>query len=180
MYLSLCGVVVIFFKKNKIKGSLKKAFSNIKEEFNQHLDSINQNTDEINANYDYIMELEAKMEKLEEKTNDLQMEVSHLKGEDKKIEKVYPKIYLTNREKEIFKLLYSNEELTFIQISRKLSLTKQLVERYISNLVVKGVPILKSKRENEVYLSLEPHFKAQQAKENLVGLDSNVLKGFID
>ncbi len=169
-------MVVIFWKKNKINSSLKKVFSKIKEEFSQHLDSINQNTDEINANYEYIMELEAKIEKLDEKISELQLEVSHLKGESKKEAKIYPKISLTNREKEVFILLYSSEELTFLQIARKLSLTKQLVERYISNLILKGVPIMKSYRENEAYLSLDPHFKMQQAKENLVGIDSSVLK----
>ena len=174
-------MVVIFWrrKNSKFDLSLKKAFSTVKDEFNQHLDSINQNTDEISANYDYIMKLEAKIEKLDEKINDLQLEVSQLKGEEKKIEKKYPKINLTNREKEVFVLLYSNEELTLLQIARKLSLTKQLVEWYVSNLVLKGVPIIKSKREDEIYLSLDFHFKTQQAKENLVGLDSNILKGLL-
>jgi len=175
-------VVYIFGKKDtkKRKSPLKDAFSKVKEEFNQHLDSINQNTDEINANFDYVVELEAKIEKLDEKISELQLEVSQLKGDKKKETKKYTKISLTHREKEVFLLLHSNEELTFLQIARKLSLTKQLVERYISNLVLKGVPIIKSYRENEAYLSLNPHFKAQQAKENLVGLDSNVLKDFVD
>ncbi len=176
-------MVNIFGRKNKIKkleSSLKDAFSRIKEEFNQHLDSINQNTNEINANYDYIMELEAKIDKLNEKISDLQLEILQLKGEDRKEPTKYNKIALTNREKELFLLLYSNEELTFLQIARKLSLTKQLVERHISNMILKGIPIVKSYRENEVYLSLNPHFKVQQAKENLVGLDSNVLKDFVD
>ena len=176
-------MVDIFYKKNyseKAESSLKDAFSKIKEEFNQHLDSINQNTSEINANYEYVMELEGKIDKLNEKISELQLDISHLKGDSKKEPKKYDKINLTNREKEVFLLLYSNEELTFLQIARKLSLTKQLVERYISNLVLKGVSIIKSYRENETYLSLNPHFKAQQAKENLVGLDSNVLKDFVD
>ena len=126
------------------------------------------------------MELEAKIEKLDGKINDLQMEISHLKGDEHKTTKVYPIINLSNREKEVFLLIYSNEELTFLQIARKLSLTKQLIEHHVSNLVVKGVPIRKSSRENEIYLSLSTHFKTQQAKENLVGLDSNVLKGLLD
>jgi len=29
-------------------------------------------------------------------------------------------------------------------------------------------------------LSLESHFKSQQAKKNIVGLDSNILKDFLD
>ncbi len=176
-------MVDIFRKKNdseKTESSLKEAFSKIKEEFNQHLDSINQNTNEINANYEYIMELEGKIDKLNEKISELQLEFSHLKGESKKEPKEYDKISLTNREKEVFLLLYSNEELTFLQIARKLSLTKQLVEQHISNIILKGVPVIKAYKENDVYLSLNPHFKVQQAKKNLVDLNSNVLKDFVD
>ncbi len=182
MPLVIFGGVEIFRKKatiERINSSLKKAFAQIKEEFNQHLDSINQNTDEINANYEYIAELDAKIDKLNEKISDIQMELSHLTGSNKEIKK-YDKISLTNREKELFVLLYSYEELTFLQIARKLSLTKQLVERYVSNLILKGVPIIKSYREDETYLSLDPHFKAQQAKENLVGIDSSFFRNVND
>jgi len=107
------------------------------------------------------------------------MELSHLNGNKEKIKK-YDKISLTNREKELFVLLYSYEELTFLQIARKLSLTKQLVERYVSNLILKGIPIIKSYREDQTYLSLDPHFKSQQAKENLVGIDSSFFKDIND
>ena len=167
-------MVIISKKQKKEDSSLRKAFSKIKEEFNQHLDSINQNTSEINANYEYIMELEAKIEKLNEKISDLNMELSQLKGIEHKNEKKFDKIRLTRTEKEVFLVLYYGEELTFLQIARKLSLTKRLVERHISNIILKGVPIIKSNREGELYLSLDTNFKDQQARENLVGLDYDV------
>ena len=170
------GSIVRNKKDIEIENSLRDAFSKIKEEFNQHLDSINQNTDEINANFEHITELEAKIDKLDEKISDIQMELLQLKGVKKEDMKKYEKINLIKTEKEVFVLLYSNEELTFLQIARKLSLTKQLVERYISNLILKGIPVIKSYREDETFLSLDPHFKAQQAKENIVGLDSDTLR----
>lgn len=166
----------IIFKRDKevtlkseikeVKKELKKNLSSIRDEFEDHLEAINENTNEIQSNYEFLCELDSRIEKLNEKIDKIQF---LLEG---KREINYEIMPLTRREQEIFLVLYtSNDFLSYSDIAKKTTLTFSLVQAYISNIIAKGIPILKKYINNKVLLYLEPAFKSTQAKENLVQVD---------
>jgi len=169
-------VLNIIFKRDKevtlkseikeVKKELKKNLSSIRDEFEDHLEAINENTNEIQSNYEFLCELDSRIEKLNEKIDKIQF---LLEG---KREINYEIMPLTRREQEIFLVLYtSNDFLSYSDIAKKTTLTFSLVQAYISNIIAKGIPILKKYINNKVLLYLEPAFKSTQAKENLVQVD---------
>tara|TARA_Y100000310_G_C20621722_1_gene783703 strand:+ start:987 stop:1535 length:549 start_codon:yes stop_codon:yes gene_type:complete len=157
------------FVKNQIGSSLKE----IKEELDEHLISVNQNTNEIQTNYEYLCELDSKIEKLKERLDEITvfLGISHPKSDYK----ISP---LTKNEKEVFLVLYTRGEekdyLTYKEIARYLALSKELVMNYITNIIEKGIPIIKRYADNKVYIKLDPNFKSLQAKENLVKIDEEI------
>ena len=86
---------------------------------------------------------------------------------------------LNRREQEVFLILYTLEEIkgsvTYLDIARKLCLTEDIVASYISNIIQKGVPIIKRYIANQAHLSLNPKFKALQAKENILQIEQRTL-----
>ena len=156
---------------------LKKAFSMIKNEFSEHLTSINQNTNEIQSNYEYIYELNSKIEKLAERVD----EISVYLGLSKQ-SKDYEIKPLTRREQEVFLVLYTLKEessMTYSIIARRLALTESLVQTYVSNIIAKGVPIVKKYVNNRVHLSIDYNFKVLQAKENVAGIHKKISEGLL-
>lgn len=148
--------------------NLKQSFSRIKEEFNNHLDSINANTNEISSNYENILELEMKIDKLSEKLDDIYMMLSE---EDVSVRQKTPaKIDLNLREQELFMLLYekNGDLLDYRKISRTLGLTENLIEKTVSAMAMKGVPIIKRYVDEKVYLLLDTEFRNLQAKQNII------------
>ena len=100
-----------------------------------------------------------------------------LVDEEFKAEKLSP---LTRREQEVFMVLYTNdEELTYLDISRKLGLKEDSVKDYISSMCTKGVPIIKKFIPNSVLISLDPEFRSLQAKENILSIHEEVAKEFV-
>ena len=85
---------------------------------------------------------------------------------------------LTKNEKEVFLVLYTKGEekdyLTYKEIGRSLALSKELVMGYITNLIEKGIPLIKRYAENQIYIKLDPKFKNIQAKENIVNIDEAI------
>lgn len=155
----------------EIKKDLKKNVNSIRDEFEDHLEAINENTNEIQSNYEFLCELDSKIEKLSERIDKIQF---FLEG---KKEKKYDIISLTKKEQEIFIVLYTSEDfMDYSEIAKKTTLTFSLVQAYISNIIAKGVPILKKYISNRAFLYLDPAFKSLQAKENLVEIDSSVIK----
>jgi hypothetical protein len=149
---------------------LKAAFGTIKEEMNVHLETINQNTSEIQSIYEYLNELDAKIEKLNERIDSLQMVVAPDDGEDLSIE-------LTHREQEVFLVLYSeNTSVTAKDIGRKLGFTDEMVNRYVYNMISKGIPILRHYRDGDMLISLDLKFKDLQARKNVLKIDESVSK----
>ncbi|MEA3515488.1 MAG: hypothetical protein U9R34_08475 [Nanoarchaeota archaeon] len=156
---------------------LKKSFRQIKQEFSDHLTAINQNTNEMESAHEYLCELDSKIEKLAERIDEISM---HL-GIAKKAPN-YNIRPLTRREQEVFLFLYTQDDgisLTYTQITRRLALTQPLVQTYISNMIAKGVPIVKKYVNNIEHLSLDLHFKALQAKENIVGIHKTISKDLL-
>ena len=162
-----------------IKGPLASDFvSQLNDELEDHLIAINENTNEIQANYEYLCELDNKMAKLTERLDQIQMFLQKhgFKVEEKPFFEVKK---LTSREQEVFLILYTLEEskgpLTYLDIARRTGLTEDLVAAYITNMVQKGVPILKRYINNQAHLRLDPVFKQVQAKENILQIEQKVL-----
>ena len=156
--------------------ALKVSFSKIKEELDVHLDSINENTNEINANFEHVARLEDKLDKLNERIDELHMMFSSLIGEKPKAKEVeFEKIKLSTREQEVFLTLYTSQnELTYYDISRKLGLTPDLVEKYVKMMLDKGVPIIKKLTENKLFLMIDDEFRNIQTKENILKINENI------
>ena len=94
-------------------------------------------------------------------------------GKAKKEFKITP---LTNKEKEVFMALYSLGEVqpfvSYRQIAKKVRSSENLVASYITNLIEKGVPIIKKYDGGIAYIKLDDLFRQVQAKENLVGVNT--------
>ncbi len=157
----------------EVKKDLKKNLTSVRNEFEDHLESINENTNEIQSNYEFLCELDNKIEKLNERIDKIQF---LLEGKKESNYEVMP---LTRREQEIFVVLYTSDDfLSYSDVAKKTTLTFSLVQAYISNIIAKGIPILKKYVNNKVFLYLDPAFKALQAKEDLVEIDNSVIKTF--
>ena len=153
-----------------MQNSIKKAFSEVKEEMNVHLETINQNTSEIQAIYEYLNELDAKIEKLNERIDEVQMFVTPVEEDKFSIE-------LTHREQEVFLVLYAEtSSITAKDIGRKLGFTDEMVNRYIYNMISKGLPILRQFKDNEMHISLDLKFKDLQMRKNVLKIDESVSK----
>lgn len=156
----------------KVHESLGISFSKIKEEMDDHLQSINENTNEIQLNHDSMSELDNKIEKLNQRLDEIEMFIRHATGEEEEIK-------LTLREQEVFLALYTNEELvTYRDIAKKLGLTESLITKYITDIIKKGVPLVKLYEKNRVYLQIDEKFRDMQAKNNILNISETVQKQF--
>lgn len=154
---------------------INRAFEQIKEQFEDHLESINENTNEIHSNFEYLCELDRKIDKLSERIDELNHLMRQQSGEktEKKSFKLQP---LTKKEKEVFYALYILTEqkryTTYKDISKRVCYSEDLVASYITNLIEKGVPIVKKYTNKIAYLALDHEFRQIQAKENIVGVNT--------
>lgn len=163
--------VLIDDKQVSLKAEVKSFVKDMKDELDEHRDAINNNTNEIQSNYEYLCAINEKIEKLSERLDTLSMLLNGSK--DKKEFKVSP---LTKKEKEVFMALYtlgdSRSFVTYKEMARKLCMTESLVSNYITNIVEKGIPVLKKYAGGIVYLKLDSKFREKQAKENIVGINT--------
>ncbi len=155
--------------------SLRKSFDAVKNEFNVDLDTINQNTSEIQSIYDYLAEIDSKIDKLNERIDEMQMLVNpSMKEEQFNVE-------LTHREQEVFVVLYAaQDKITAKEIAKKLGFTDEMVNRYVYNLISKGIPVLKQFLKDEMYLYLELKFKDLQARKGVVQISESISKQLLD
>jgi len=150
---------------------IKLSFNKIKGELDVHLDSINQNTSEIQNIYDYLQDLDSKIEKLNERIDELNMFVGPKMTEEQL------SADLTHREQEVFVVLYAQEDkITAKDIARKLGFSDEMVNRYIYNLITKGIPVLKQYEGDTVQLYLDLKFKNLQAKKNILKIEESISK----
>ncbi|MEK6916915.1 MAG: HTH domain-containing protein [Nanoarchaeota archaeon] len=158
---------------DKVKESkLREAFDKIKSEMTDHLDAINENTTEINSNTDYIKQLEIMILKLEERLDIAEMKLSESNGEKTFSYEEFEGVVLTQKEKEIFMILYetNGDLLDYKKIARSLGLTEELVRKYIAGIINKGIPIIKKYFDDRTYLVLDADFRNLQAKKNVLRL----------
>ena len=160
---------------SEIQVGIKKSFLKVKEEFDVHLDSINQNTGEIQNLYDYMQEIDGKIEKLNERIDELHLYLAPEKQEEQF------SVELSHREQEVFVLLYATDkEITAQEMARKLGFTDEMVQRYIYNMIMKGIPILKQFEGEKMILYLDLKFKSLQAKKNILNLDETIFSQLMD
>ncbi len=177
-------VLDIFGKKKllDIKASMDSTFKNIKEQFQQHLDSINDNTNEIQANYEYLCQLDNKIEKLAQRLDQMQMMMKQLTNDPNfmpDIEENYSVQPLTLKERQVFLVMYAadnNKPLSYGKIAGSINLTESLVKQYVTNLIEKGIPIIKEYRLGRPYLKLDAKFKDLQTKQNILNIDEELMK----
>ena len=150
----------------------KSQLDNIRAELDDHLISINENTDEINQNFAYMEALNHKIDILAQRLDELSLLLKNPKR-DIKTFKLAP---LTKKEKAVFsalyKLLIDGKDITYRAISRELCMPESLVSAYVTNLMEKGVPVLKRRCGKTILLSLERSFQEEQAKKNIVGVNT--------
>jgi hypothetical protein len=159
----------------RIELGLKASFSKVREEFSEHLLAINENTNEIQANYECLCELESKIDKLAERIDEICMFIKHPSA---RISKSYEITPLTKSEQEVFQALYTfvNEKgnASYKELGRRCCIPETLVQTYVTNLVLKGVPIQKKYLNTDVLIWIEPDFLELQAKQNMLGISEVV------
>lgn len=164
--------------------SLKKAVEELKEQVEDHLLSINQNTNEIQSNYAYSLKIDPKLNKLAERIE----EISMLNGLNKH-QKIPEMPKLTIVEKEIFLTLYTQceekEYTTYKKIAKAINLSETLIMNYITILIEKGIPIIKSYSDDSTKIKLSSYFKTLQTKKNILKINhdfskQSVLNPFIE
>jgi DNA-binding CsgD family transcriptional regulator len=144
----------------------------IKKELDEHLSTINENTNELQANYEFLLELDAKIQKLNERLDGIQM---LLDPKFKRDEAVYSSP-LTKREQEVFLIIYTTQDslLTYRDIARRMGLSETMIENYVANLIMKGIPILKTYRANRTFLRLDEGYRQKQAKSDILKLNEAI------
>lgn len=147
----------------------------VREELDDHREAINEGANETQATFQFVQLLNDKIERLAERVDELTLLV---KGKRERPEfNITP---LNGREKELFLVLYTITEAktyaTYREIARKLAWSESLVGSYVTNLIEKGVPVLKKYADGTVYLRLEEDFRREQARNNIVGVDSRLTR----
>lgn len=151
--------------------ALQSVLEGLREELDDHRTAINENTNELQSNHEYIHAVEEKLDKLHARIEELFLIVTG-KAADEKLQ-IQP---LTKREQEVFQALYIVGEgvpfVSYRQLARKLNWSEALISGFITNLVEKGVPVLKKYDAGQAFVQLEQKFRQKQAKEVVIGLNS--------
>ncbi|MBI2138898.1 hypothetical protein HYU13_04870 [Candidatus Woesearchaeota archaeon] len=157
---------------------LHDAFSQVRDEFEEHLTAINENTVELQSTNEFLIALEQKMAKIEERLDQFVIVFEKLGITILKEEEFKP-VKLTKREQEVFLVLYTQEQvkgsLTYLDIAHSTGLPEDLISSYLAGMLSKGVPIRKHYINNQAHFSLNPAFKAKQAKENILQIEQKTL-----
>lgn len=166
-------------QKYGFKQAIKSVLSQIKNELNEHLEAINENTNEIESNYEYIQEFDEKLEKIKLRLDNLELFLSKNTGFRQANEEKLNIEPLSVNEKLVFMTLYTADSLiSYFDISQKIGLSESLVRSYITNLIEKGVPIIKKYINGSAFIFLEKEFKDLQAKQNLVKIQQKQISTF--
>jgi len=161
-----------------LKHQLKRAFNKIKEEFNHHLESINENSNEIQVNYEYLTEMDANIDKLASRLEHIEIFLKKLDDSFKIAEDVegFTIEPLSVNEKRIFTVIYSAQKaISYLEIANALSLSESLVRSYLTNIISKGIPIIKKYVNGKPVITLDEEFKKVQKEQNVVKLSQKQL-----
>lgn len=171
-------------KENSIKvmeSRLKNSFSKIKDELNDHRECLNQNTNEIQGNYEYLCRLESKIDKLTERLDEISLFLEKANNNKEEAdEEKFTVSTLTRKEQEVFMAIYIAEAgATYADISKRTGLNENLIVCYVTNLIAKGVPLMKRYLANGVRLYIEEEFKRVQAQKNILQISESVAYSII-
>jgi len=162
-------------KPKRFDFELKFTLNNIKKELNGHLDAINENTCEIQSSYGCMNEVNNKLEKLTERVESVEIFLQQHSNFNA-IEKSFDVQPLTRTEQHVFLVIYALEDesglVSHSDICKKTGLPSYVVSEYIARLSEKGIPLMKKYVNNKAYIRLDPAFKAIQAKENILMIDT--------
>lgn len=151
--------------------AMQGILESMREELDDHRAAINENTNELQANHEYIGSVEEKLDKLHARIEELFLLIQGKSAET--TVQIQP---LTKREQEVFQALYIvGEGIPFVsykQLGRKLGASEAVVSGFVTNLIEKGVPILKKYDDGHAFVQLEQKFRQKQAKEVVIGLNS--------
>ena len=143
---------------------MKEKFKIIRNALEEHLSAINENTSEIQALFDYLQEMEIKVDKISQRIDNLQLDM----GQEVDKPHIEP---LNHLEKKVFLIFYTEDcSLSYREIAMKARIPLSSVEGSVSTLIDKGIPLLRTLVNNQLFFKLSPSFKEMQAKENLVNL----------
>lgn len=154
--------------------SLKKAQNELKEQIEDHLEAINENTNEIQANYEHSLEIEEKINKIAERIDEISMVVglsSRKKNDIPKLTIIEKQIFLA-----LYKLCDEQEYASYYDIARMVNVSETLVMSYITILIEKGIPIIKSYSGSQARVRLSSYFKNIQTKKNILRVNHDVTK----
>lgn len=148
----------------KVKEDLDK----IEKEMEEHLSVINDNTSEIQSLFDYLHQIEVKLDKLSQRLDQTQLN----QGNNPQIINQKPAVIpLNQNEKKVFLVLYTEEmALSYPEIANKSQISISVIPECVSCLSNKGIPLVRTFCNDQVFVKIEPHFKELQAKENLINL----------
>jgi hypothetical protein len=150
---------------------VKKDFNVIRSALEEHLSAINENTTEIQTMFDFLQEMEIKIDKLSQRLDGMQLNLGQ------PIEKPFVEP-LDHLEKNVFLIFYTEDSpLSYEEVSLKARLPVSSIPDCVSSLINKGIPLLRSLVNGQIFFKLSPSFKEMQAKENLVNLS---LSSFIE
>jgi DNA-binding CsgD family transcriptional regulator len=155
----------------KVNNNLKLSFKKIKQELNSYLDTINQNTNEIQSNYEFLIEIDKKIETFSDRLDELTMMIN-----PKAAFNNY-KFDLSLREQEVFLVMYAiNKKMSADAIAKRLGLTLDKTNVYLYGLINKKVPLNKEYHNGRLFFFLDESFRALQARQNIIKIDSSVSK----
>ena len=162
----------------KSQDSIKNSVDELKEQVDDHLEAINGNTNEIQSNYEYAVEIESKLNKLAERIDEISMLICL--NPNQKMPEI-PR--LTTVEKQVFLALYAlcdeQEYVTYQEIARAVNLSETLIMSYITILIEKGIPIIKSYSNDMTRLKLSSYFKDLQTKNNILKINEDISKQIV-
>jgi len=165
---------------SSLRHKIKRALLSVKKELNHHLESINENTNEIQANYEYIAELDSRIEKLNGKVDEVQLFLKQTRNFH--IDEQVPQYQvqpLSVHEKRVFVLLYTAPSmLCYNDIAHALNMSESLARSYVTNLIEKGIPVVKQYQRGKPLISLDAKFKRAQAEFNIVKIQQKQLDNF--
>lgn len=151
--------------------ALQSVLEGLREELDDHRTAINENTNELQSNHEVINAVEERLDKLSARLEEIYLLVTG-KTAEQHVE-IQP---LTKREREVFQALYVVGEgvpfVSYRQLAKKLNTSEALISGFITNLLEKGVPIVKKYDSGMAFVQLEPKFRQKQAKEVIIGLNS--------
>lgn len=166
---------------SQFRMQLKHAFDKIKFQFEEHLEAINENTNEIQANYNLLKELEEKIERLREKIEHVQLHLSHISPDFAYKSDSFPfeiQPLSINEKRVLVILLASKKFLSYGELAKVLNMSESLVRSYITNMIEKGVPLVKKYIGGKPLINVDEKFKEIQETQDIAHLAQRRLNSF--